>query len=74
MLETPQVEELICIVSAMDRASLVDQLLHFPRSTFPIDFTPKFLNSLSSDRLKHVLVALCMQCGQLPELSISAAA
>jgi len=39
MLESHQVEELICIVSSLDREALTQQFSSF-RGNFPVDFTP----------------------------------
>lgn len=65
MLDSQQVERLIETVGAMDRAEALDHLLNF-RSAFPVDFTAEYLDRLSLDRLKHILVAACMQAGQVP--------
>ena len=70
MLESHHVEELICTVSSMDRATVVDQLLQFPKryaTRFPTDFTAAFLADLPTDRLKHIFVALCLKNAHLPE-------
>ncbi len=66
MLQPPQIEELICLVSSLDRDGLVRQFLNF-RGAFPIDFTPQFLNQLSVERLRHIFVALCLQNQHLPD-------
>lgn len=73
MLESHHVEELIQIVTAMDRDSLIERMLHF-RGTFPVDFSREFLERLPVDRLRHILVALCVQCSVLPTAEIPAAA
>ncbi len=73
MLQPHQVEELICVVSTMDRAALVRQFQAY-RGSFPLDFTPEFLASVSLDRLRHIFVALCLQCQHVPELMAPAAA
>jgi hypothetical protein len=73
MLHAQQVEELICMVSAMDREALVRQFQTY-HASFPVDFTPEFLQREPVDRLRHIFVALCLQCQQLPELNISHAA
>ena len=75
MLDASQVEELICLVSAMDRPELVRQFRDY-RATFPLDFTETFLQNTPMDRLRHIFVAMCLQCQQVPdqELESSAAA
>ena len=57
MLKAPQVEELIGIVTSLDRAALTKQFLTF-RAKFPLDFTPEFLDGLSVNRLRHILFYL----------------
>lgn len=66
MLNGHQIEELICLVSAMDRSSLVRQFRAY-RANFPVDFTDAFLDSTPVERLRHIFVALCLQCQQVPE-------
>ena len=66
MLEPDQVEELICLVSAMGRETLTEQLTCF-RGTFPVDFTREFLEKQPTERLRHLFVALCLQANRLPE-------
>jgi hypothetical protein len=58
-MQAEQVEELICLVSAMDRHAVTERLLGFS-GTFPVDFTPQFLATLPLDRLRHILLALCL--------------
>ncbi len=72
MLHNEQVEELIAMVSAMDRDELIRQLEVYPAS-FPVDFTNDFINRLSTDRLRHLFVALCLQSQRLPEPQATAA-
>jgi hypothetical protein len=60
MLASDQVEELICLVSAMDRPALVTHISDY-EATFPIDFTAEFLQSVPLDRLRHIFLALCLQ-------------
>ena len=73
MLQPLQIEELICVVSSLDRPSLVRQFQNF-RGTFPVDFTPQFLNQLSVERLRHIFVALCLQNQHVPDMAEAAMA
>lgn len=73
MLASDQVEELICLVAALERPALVEQL-HEYRASFPIDFSEQFLNEVPLDRLRHIFVALCLQQQYVPEIAASAAA
>jgi hypothetical protein len=67
MLQSHQVEELIHIITAMDRPTLVRQFREY-RASFPIDLTLHFLETAPLDRLQHVFLALCLQCQQMPEV------
>ncbi len=73
MLHADQVEELICLVSALDRNALVNQFQNY-RASFPVDFTDEFLNSQSIDRLRHIFLAVCLQSQRLPEVQYQAEA
>lgn len=65
MLEHEQIEELICLVSGLDRSALVQQFLSYP-ATFPIDFTEEFFQRTPLERLRHIFVAMCLQNQQMP--------
>ena len=73
MLQPQQVEELICLVSSLDRDALVRQFAEFP-ATFPVDFTPEFLAATDLDRLRHIFVALCLHSQKMPAVEIADAA
>jgi len=73
MLATDQVEEMICLVAAMDRPALVEHFRDY-RGTFPLDFTDEFLANTSLDRLRHIFVALCLQQQHVPSPLLPAAA
>jgi len=72
MLQGEQIEELICLVSAMDRPTLVRQF-HQYRASFPLDFTDEFLDTAPMDRLRHIFIAVCLQSQHLPETLSQAA-
>jgi hypothetical protein len=66
MLPSQQmVEELITIVSGLDKDSLLQQFREYPAS-FPLDFTPDFLDHQPLERLQHLFVAVCLQSKRLP--------
>lgn len=67
MLQSEQVEELIDLVTSLDRPALIEQFRSF-RATFPIDFTREFLEAQPIDRLRHIFLALCLQQQRLPQL------
>ena len=66
MLRADQIEELMLRISSWDRPQLTRQFMTF-HASFPIDFTPQFLDSLPLERLQHIFVALCLQQQQIPE-------
>ncbi|MGB7159670.1 MAG: hypothetical protein WBD40_16505 [Tepidisphaeraceae bacterium] len=65
MLQSHQVEQLICLVSSLDRDALRNQFQNYP-SGFPIDFSEEFLACQPLERLKHIFVALCLQNQRMP--------
>lgn len=65
MLQSQQVEELITLVSSLDKPTLLRQFREYP-ATFPIDFTKDFLERQSLERLRHLFVAVCLQSQQMP--------
>ena len=71
MLGNDQVEELMTLVSVLDRDTLVRQFREYP-SSFPIDFTPEFLDRTPLERLQHIFVALCLQNQKMPSQSQAA--
>ncbi len=68
MLQPEQVEELICLVASLDRPALIRQFQQF-RTSFPLDFTPEFLDTTELERLRHIFVAVCLQSQQVPDLA-----
>ena len=73
MMQSEQVEELVCLISSLDRPALIHHLLEF-RANFPVDFSPEFLDVQTVERLGHLLFALCMQSQHIPEFSEPTAA
>jgi hypothetical protein len=73
MLASEQVEELICLISSLDRPALIRQFANFP-ARFPVDFTPAFLKSQPLEQLRHIFLALCLQCQKFPRLERETAA
>jgi hypothetical protein len=66
MLPSNQVEELITVVSSLDRPALVRQFREYP-SRFPLDLTQDFLENQPLDRLRHLFMAICLQSQRMPE-------
>lgn len=73
MLPSHQIEELLTLVCALDRPALVRQFQAY-KATFPIDFTPEFLQSQPIERLQHIFVAMCLQCQRFPDQELLHAA
>jgi len=65
MIQSQQVEELIILVSSLDKPALLRQFRDYP-ATFPVDFTPDFLDRQPLERLRHLFVAVCLQSRQMP--------
>lgn len=72
MLTSDNIDELIILVWNLDRAALVRQFHEYP-ATFPIDFTPDFLEQTPLERLRHIFVALCLQHQRMPPAMDAAA-
>ena len=72
MLQSTQIDDLICLVSSLDRAALLEQFHTYP-ARFPIDFTPEFLAKQSLDQLRHIFMAMCLQNQRLPFIVSQAA-
>ena len=68
MLQPEQVEELICLVAALDRPTIVRHIQNY-RASFPVDFTPDFLETASLEHLRHIFVAMCLHCQHVPDLT-----
>ena len=66
MLASDQIEELICVLSSWDREMIELQFSMF-QSSFPIDFTPEFLQQVPLEKLRHVFLAMCLQNSRMPE-------
>jgi len=73
MLQPNQVEELICLVSALDRSALEVQFRTY-HANFPLDFTADFLRAQPLERLRHIFLALCLQTQRMPDWPLSEAA
>lgn len=73
MLASDQVDELICLVAALDRPALVGQIQAY-QGTFPLDFTDEFLHKVPLDRLRHIFVALCLEQQHVPQIAMPTAA
>jgi hypothetical protein len=66
MLHSNQIEELMTLVSGLDRDGLVHHLRTY-RANFPVDFTCDYLNRLSLEKLRHIFVAMCLHSQRMPD-------
>ena len=66
MLQSEQIDELVCLVAVMDREHLVAQFQNY-QGRFPVDFTPEFLANTPVERLRHIFLALCLQNQRFPD-------
>ena len=73
MLQPSQLEDLVCLISSLNRAALMEQFHTYP-ARFPIDFTDQFLATQSVDRLRHIFLAMCITNQRLPEIPANQAA
>ena len=73
VFQSAQLEDLLCLISSLDRNALVEQFHTYP-TRFPIDFTDDFLATQSVDRLRHIFLAMCITSQRLPEIPANQAA
>ncbi len=66
MLQSHQIEELMTLVSGLDRDALVYHLRTY-RANFPVDFTADYMNKLPVEKLRHIFVAMCLQSQRMPD-------
>ena len=71
MLQSHQVEELVEIVSALSRSTLIEQFRTY-RASFPVDFTREYLERQDTEQLRHLFLAMCLQTQRMPELPTAA--
>lgn len=65
MLLAQDIERLLQGVAEMDRPHVV-HALHAVPCPFPIDFTDDYLATMSIERLRHLLVAVCLHVKVMP--------
>ena len=54
-------EDLLVEVATMRRGEIIDQLAHFP-GDLHLDFSQAYLESCSTDHLRHLLTAALWRC------------
>jgi hypothetical protein len=65
MWQDDQIDALIVLVAGLDRAAVSQHIQAYP-ARFPIDFTDEYLDRQPTERLKHLLVAMCLTHKQMP--------
>ncbi len=65
MLHNDQIEELVTVISSMNRPALAEQFRSYP-ARFPLDLTDDFLRTASVERLRHIFLAVCLQNQKMP--------
>lgn len=58
-LTETDVDQLLSDLAILDRQELKDRLCNF-KGSFKFDFTPQYLDTLSNERLRHILAAACI--------------
>ncbi len=56
----PTVDQLIRDIAEMERPTLIDRLTHFD-APIQLDFSAEYLEACSTDKLRHILMAACLQ-------------
>lgn len=72
-MRADEIEELICLIAAMDRTSVIGQITTY-RAGFPIDFTREFLDAQTTERLRHLLLAISVQAARSASIEAPQAA
>ena len=58
-LTETDVDQILSNLASLDRQELKDRLAGF-KGSFKFDFTPQYLDTLSDERLRHILAAACI--------------
>jgi len=65
-----QLEKIADKLGLMDRPDLIEELRRL-RCSFRMDFSPEFLDSVSVDRLRHIVLAASLHDRQDKETAVS---
>jgi hypothetical protein len=66
MLASDHIDEVICLLAAWDRQTLISEFLAY-HSHFPVDLTPDYLSKLTDEKIRHLFLAMCLQNQRVPE-------
>jgi len=60
MAQNRSFEQVASTVNSLNKTEVKNRLLHF-KGRFKLDFTEAYLNALSIDKLRHILVAAILK-------------
>ena len=60
MAQNRSFEQVASTVNSLNKTEVKNRLLHF-KGRFKLDFTEAYLNALSIDKLRHILVAAMLK-------------
>ncbi len=60
MASSRSFEQVASAVNSLNKTEVKNRLLHF-KGRFKLDFTEAYLNALSVDKLRHILVAAMLK-------------
>ena len=54
-------DRVTCSIAEMSRDQIKREILHFKKGSFKLDFPEDYLDGLTLDRLRHILLAARLQ-------------
>ncbi|MHC5059575.1 MAG: hypothetical protein ACYTFK_00605 [Planctomycetota bacterium] len=60
MASNKSFEQTASIINSLNKSQIKDRLMHF-KGSFKFDFTEAYLDSLSTDNLRHILLAATLK-------------
>lgn len=67
MLSPEQIETVFGRLEKMSREEMMEHFHHLDAG-FPIDLTQEYLDQQSDEHLRHILTAICLECGRMPKV------
>jgi len=56
-------DSVTCSIAEMSRDQIKREILHFKKGSFKLDFSEDYLDGLTLDQLRHILLAARLQRG-----------
>jgi len=56
-------DSVTCSIAQMSRDQIKREILHFKKGSFKLDFSEDYLDGLTLERLRHILMAARLQRG-----------